>query len=157
MDILFITTLYKDIVLIMGFLIVIIIIIQGYKKYLILKKEQSKKYTLEFCFNDKTDYDFILTNDRYSHNKIRNLFMEKEVINIFSHFEKIAIGIKNNIFDEKIMMEFYGKYFILYYQYFLINLKNLNNYKNAQNIYYFIEYEKLAKKWSNKQFDEVSL
>lgn len=157
MDIFLIIKLYKDIIIMLSFMFIIIISIRGYKYYLITKKEKIKQYTLEFCFNDKTDYDFILTTDRYTQNKIRNLFMEKDVINVFSHFEKIAIGIKNNIFDEKIMMEYYGKYFYLYYQYFLINLKNLNKYKNTQNIYYFIEYEKLAKKWGTKQFDEVSI
>jgi hypothetical protein len=125
---------------------------RGYKIFILSKKDNRKKYTLEFCFSDKTDYDLIFKSEKYNNN-INSLFKENDLLNVFSNFEKIAIGIKNEIFDEKIIKEYYGKYFFIYYQYFIFNLKEMNN-NNYKNVFYFIEYEKIIKKWNiNNSFD----
>ena len=57
------------------------------------------------------------------------------------------IGVKNEIFDEKIIGDYYARYFFAYHKiakYYLLEYRNNNN-----DPFVFIEFEKLTKKWQN--------
>lgn len=110
-------------------------------------KLQLKRYTMEYCINDKSNYEQILSNSNESLNKLNNNNDFENVIPILLNFEKISIGLNNGLFDEEIIKSYYGKYFITVhskYKYFILKRRDLN-----QAPYMFIEFERLINRWSN--------
>lgn len=110
--------------------------------------EKAKRYTLDFCSNDKINYSILISankNDLGFSNRL-----DEGLFDILNNFEKIAIGIKNKVLDEDIIKDFYGRYFLLCYK--LSKYHVLLEYRNKNNEpFVFIEFEKLANKWSNNK------
>ena len=123
-----------------------------YIRYIRLSKYKElntrKKDTVDFCFRDKTNYEKFIylaeTSDfnKYNHN-IEN--SEAEILSILTTFDKISIALNNNVFDEKIIIEYYGKYFVQFYSIFRYFI--LKRRESSRNPELFIEYEKLARRW----------
>lgn len=106
--------------------------------------DKIKKYTFEFCNADKTNYTELFSKVENEHFERNNL--QLELFDVLIHFEKIAIAVKNNIFDERIIRDYYARYFILYYK--ISKYKILLEYRNSTNDpFVFIEFEKLSNKW----------
>lgn len=107
-----------------------------------------KKYTFEFCVNDNKDYSAILSSIfQKDFNNKKSHTIDSELFIVLSFFEKIAIGVKNEIFDEKIIGDYYARYFFTYHRiakHYLLEYRNNNN-----DPFVFIEFEKLTKKWRN--------
>ncbi|MBD5215479.1 MAG: DUF4760 domain-containing protein [Bacteroidales bacterium] len=80
--------------------------------------------------------------NKYNHN-IKN--SEAEILSILTTFDKISIALKNNVFDEKIIIDYYGKYFVHFYSIFRYFI--LKRRESSRNPELFIEYEKLARRW----------
>lgn len=108
-----------------------------------------KKYTFEFCVNDTKNYSAILTQIFEKNLDKPRKVIDSELFNVLSLFEKISIGVKNGIFDEKIVGDYYARYFFIYHRiakHYLLEYRNNNN-----DPFIFIEFEKLTKKWRNNK------
>lgn len=106
-----------------------------------------KKYTFEFCVNDNKDYSAILSNVFSKDLNKKSHIIDSDLFTVLSFFEKISIGVKNEIFDEKIIGDYYARYFFVYHRiakHYLLEYRNNNN-----DPFVFIEFEKLTKKWRN--------
>lgn len=128
-----------------GFIVLycLIIFLYLYRKNTLKKNELFlKKYTFDFCNNDKTNYE------EYIVNSIRKEYNKKEVIlKILTQFDKISIGLKHEIFVEQIIYDYYGKYFIDFYnenRFFIIQRR-----ETSSNPDLFIEYEILVRRWDS--------
>ena len=109
-------------------------------------EDRVKKYTFEFCTNDKTNYTSLIS--RIQSKSTRGNEIDSELFGVLSHFEKIAIGVKNKIFNKEIISDYYARYFVLFYQ--VSKYEVLLEYRNSNNApFVFIEFEKLANKWAN--------
>ncbi|MBF4692023.1 DUF4760 domain-containing protein [Fusibacter ferrireducens] len=125
--------------------LVLYLVVMFYARYLKSEKknniEKIKKYTLEFCFQDKNDYNSILSDLKYSNEiKSRVLFF-----NVLNHFEKIAIGVENHVFDEEIIFSYYSIYFMLFYKefrYFAVE-------ENSEVAMRYFSLEKIVQHYSN--------
>ena len=119
-----------------------------------IKIEIRKKQTMDFCFNDKENYEYLLSFaekvvlKKSIDNKTTIAVGDKEMLLVLDKFEKIAIALKNNVYDENIISEYYGKYFVHFYlalRFFILDLRD-----TSKNSDLFLEYEKLARKWDER-------
>ena len=108
-----------------------------------------KKYTFEFCVNDTKNYPKIISNSLDKDFDSKRKSIDTELFEILSFFDKISIGVKNGIFNEEIIADYYARYFFLYHRvakHYLLEYRNNNN-----DPFVFIEFEKLTKKWRNNR------
>lgn len=106
-------------------------------------EDKLKRYTFEFCEADKENYSekFYKYDEHYFERDL-----QLELFDVLIRFEKIAIGVKNGILDEKIIKDYYATYFFIYYK--MAKYKVLLEYRNkTNNPYAFLEFEKLSSKW----------
>lgn len=110
-----------------------------------------KKYTLELCMRDNFDYENILLSEKQPYYKQleskQNKIIEGNILKVLSYFDKIAIGLANGMYDEEIIMQYYGKYFLTFLEYYKYSLKKYRNIKESPFI--FIHFERYANKWLN--------
>ncbi len=123
-----------------------IILFLFYFKKLTTKRdiEKKKQESMNFCFNDKFDYEKFVTEDE----RHRFFSEDKQALKILSNFDKISIALKHNILDEPVIFDYYNKYFIHFYneyQYFIIERR-----QKSENPDLFLEFEKLARRWENE-------
>lgn len=146
------------------FLLAYLLAMAGYtiRRQARLKEDMKrKKYTVEFCMNDETNYDgfindvmFIQDYERHDRNDLNHntaSFLQKLNI-IFDKFEKISIGVQAEVFDEEIIRTYYEKYFRICYNIYKYPILEARN--STRNPSMFIEYEKLVHKWEENRMKE---
>ncbi|MFK9118469.1 DUF4760 domain-containing protein [Peribacillus frigoritolerans] len=111
---------------------------------------ERKRYTMEFCLNDKLNYNNLIQNGIYSEDykfqeKREDSDILKDLNNVFNNFDKISIAVNNGVFDEEIIRTYYEKYFIIYYENFRYSILRARD--TFDNPYMFIEYEKMVSFW----------
>ncbi|NLR91678.1 DUF4760 domain-containing protein [Flammeovirga agarivorans] len=102
------------------------------------EKELKKKETVNFFFSDKINYEKVIIDKR-------NGLLDDEdsrILEILSVFEKMSISIKTKVYDEEVILEYYGKYMIHFFKEFKFFI--LIRREKSGNPYLFIEYEKLV-------------
>lgn len=110
---------------------------------------EKRKYTLELCLSDKRVYENILSKKRVPYYKqIENT--EKtialdEVNEALAYFEKISIGMTTKIYDEHVIRMYYGKYFLMFYDFYKYYIMKYREQIDLPFLY--IEFEKCAKRW----------
>lgn len=148
-----ITTMF-NIMIPMGILMLLMLFYMRYIKTASYKElNKRKKDSIDFCFSDKTNYEqFIYITETSDFNRFNQevAIKDSEILSILTTFDKISIALKNNIFDEKIIIEYYGKYFIHFYSIFRFFI--LKRRESSKNPELFIEYEKLVRRWSDNSY-----
>lgn len=113
------------------------------------EKMKIKKDTIDFCFNDKVNYEEIIYSEKLlSFN--RKDAPDEKILMVLSLFDKISIALKHNVYDESIIIDYYGKYFIHFYaqcRYFILQRREA-----TKNPDLFIEYEMLIRRWERNSF-----
>lgn len=115
------------------------------------EKMKIRKDTIDFCFCDNTNYEDIINKavfEGYSFDREGEKMPESQILFILTTFDKLSIALKNNVFDERIIIEYYGKYFLHFYgvcRFFIIKRREM-----SKNPDLFIEYEKLVIRWKSE-------
>jgi hypothetical protein len=121
--------------------------------YIVYRKQNRKKErlkvindTMTFCFDDKTNYENLIYQEMFSY-KLDGDALNTNQLQVLATFDKISIALKNKVFDENIIIDYYGKYFIHFYyvsKYFILKRREM-----TKNPDLFIEYEMLVRRWEN--------
>ena len=127
-------------------------------------RQNIKRYTFEFCRDDTKNYSDIFSKTQLKYQSKNSLTIYEpleqqdynlDLLDTLMHFEKISIAVKNEIFDEEIIKDYYSSYFTLFYK--LSKYKILLSYRSeSSNPYAFIEFEKLSNKWSKTKKNGVA-
>lgn len=138
-------------------MVILMLLMLFYMRYIKITRyrelNKRKKDTIDFCFSDKTNYEqFIFITETSDFDRFNQDIetTDTEILSILTTFDKISIALKNNIFDEKIIIEYYGKYFIHFYSIFRYFI--LKRRESSKNPELFIEYEKLVRRWSENSY-----
>lgn len=148
---------------VMLMIVLLTFLLQFYSKYIWQQRNKKKEYTFDFCREDQRNYELIFSfkdkmnkHDLYINeikNKEFNFLFESQQAEALQFFEKIAIGINNNLLDEKIIYDYYYRYFAIAYSSLKYALMNYTNNSEDQKLY--IEYLKLINKWLSKEGKNV--
>lgn len=148
---------------VMLMLVLLTFILQFYSNYTRQLRNKKKEFTFNFCKEDKRNYELIfsykdkMNKQEFYINKIDNnefnLLFESQQADALQFFERIAIGINNNLLDEKIIYDYYYRYFTIAYSSLKYVLMNYTNNYEDQKLY--IEYLKLVNKWFSKEGKNV--
>lgn len=114
------------------------------------RQEDKEKFTFNFCLGDDNNYELYLSMKeeiKEKYNKENFMRFSEEIMKLLNHFEKIAIGINLEIFDEKIIKQYYKLNFIRFYKIYKYGIDNMR--ERNQEPYLLIEFEKLTRRWMN--------
>ncbi|GHU35469.1 hypothetical protein FACS1894172_17340 [Spirochaetia bacterium] len=106
-----------------------------------------KKYTFEFCISDTRNYESLFNLKNNLKNTTESKLLQSQQAEALQFFNKIAIGIKSDILEDKIIYDYYYRYFSMAQKslkYIFLEYRQKN-----EDPYIYIDYLKLLDEWNH--------